>query len=165
MAAEQGHDSAQMGVGSIYVNGLGIDQDFKQANYWLTRSANQGNAYAQYNLGIIYDNGYGVDIDRSQAFKWYKRAAESGISQAQFNVGMFYVRGEAVEQDGVKAYIWISKAAGQGLQIAMSAKIDLGLILTPAELALAESGSVDRPDLSGPVINIPEFKSAPIPSD
>ncbi len=138
-AAEQGHSSAQQGAGILYAQGLGVEQDDAQAIQWFTRAANQGNAHAQFNMGLVFDKGQGVAVDHGQAFSWFKQAAEQGISQAQFNVGMMYVKGEGTGQSTVEAYRWISKAADQGLPIAMAARTDLGMILTPAELSLAQS--------------------------
>ena len=48
--AEQGNAKAQINLGFMYANGLGVLQDYKEAAKWYRLSAEQGLAEAQYNL-------------------------------------------------------------------------------------------------------------------
>jgi TPR repeat protein len=163
-SAGQGNNHAQLAAGTMYAQGHGTEQNYAEANKWFRRAADQSNGYAQFNLGIAYDKGYGVQTDYRQAFTWFHRAAEKEIPDAQFNVGMMYAGGTGVEQDPVKAYHWINKAAEQGHPIATAARTELESILTPAQIALGRSKGA-APPLSGPVINIPDFKPIPSPSE
>jgi len=76
-----------------------------------------------------------------------------------------YARGEVVSQSGVEAYRWINGSAEQGNPSAIAARSDLEQILSPAELNLARSKNYNIVDRSGPKIDIPDFKSIPVPSD
>jgi hypothetical protein len=38
-AADQGHASAQLNLGALYINGQGVQQDFVQAHMWLSLAA------------------------------------------------------------------------------------------------------------------------------
>jgi len=69
--AEQGDDGAQLNLGYMYDNGLGVPQDYKEAIKWYRRAAEQGNDRAQYNLGLMYDIGNGVPQDYVRAHMWY----------------------------------------------------------------------------------------------
>ncbi len=81
-AAAQGLAEAQLNLGLLYGNGLGMPQNYGQARAWWKKAASQGNAKAQYNLGVLYDNGYGVTQDFVQAHKWHSLAAANGHKEA-----------------------------------------------------------------------------------
>ncbi|WP_244062436.1 tetratricopeptide repeat protein, partial [Aeromonas caviae] len=66
-AAEQGEVIAQSSLGSMYDNGKGVPQDYKQAVTWFRKAAEQGHAYAQFSLGSMYHEGNGVPQDYKQA--------------------------------------------------------------------------------------------------
>ncbi|HDZ8982278.1 TPA: sel1 repeat family protein, partial [Aeromonas veronii] len=57
-------------LGSMYVQGKGVAQDYKQAVAWTRKAAEQGNAKAQLLLGVMYDNGVGVVQDNKLAYVW-----------------------------------------------------------------------------------------------
>ncbi|MDO4626090.1 MAG: tetratricopeptide repeat protein [Pasteurellaceae bacterium] len=90
--AEQGNVEAQFYLGIKYAKGLGVAQDYSQAEYWYKQAAKQGVAEAQFNLGKIAQ-------DYSQAMYWYEQAAEQGLAQAQSNFGAMYEQGRGVTQD------------------------------------------------------------------
>jgi len=124
-AADQGDASAQVNLGSMYIDGKGVAQDDKQAVKWYRKAANQGNANAQYNLGIMYSDGKGVVQDDKQAVRWYRKAANQGNANAQSNLGWMYENGKGVAQDDKQAVKWYRKAANQGYA---SAQYNLGLM-------------------------------------
>jgi hypothetical protein len=53
-AAEKGDISAQSGLGYLYTNELGVDQDYTQAMLWYRKAAEEGNISAQNGLGYLY---------------------------------------------------------------------------------------------------------------
>ena len=80
--AQHGNADAQYNVGSLYFNGMGVKNDFKQAFEWYHKAALQGKAKAQYILGLMYQNGLGVQQDNKQSIDWYKKAATQGSESA-----------------------------------------------------------------------------------
>jgi len=114
MLAKEGDGSAQWILGFMYLNGEGMEQDYTQAAYWLTRAAEQGFVMAQFNLGFMYDNGEGVPQDYQKALKWYSKAAEQGLAEAQTNLGVMYAASKSPLQDYARAYSWFNLAASQG---------------------------------------------------
>ena len=60
-AAEQDNASAQFNLKHMYVNGIGVPQNYQSAIKWFSKAAEQGNTVAQYNLAVMYDNGWGVE--------------------------------------------------------------------------------------------------------
>ena len=82
-AADQGDAHAQNNLGIMYLNGLGVTQDYRQALELFRRVADQGLAGAQFNLGGMYLNGLGVPRDRNRAIEYLVLAARQGHERAQ----------------------------------------------------------------------------------
>lgn len=80
--AEQGNAIAQAKLGSLYLRGKGVEQNYQQAAKWWMRSAEQGEINAQANLGIAYVTGQGVRRDYLQAYKWLALAAKGNFPSA-----------------------------------------------------------------------------------
>src|SRR5215831_19451609 len=88
--AQQGDAEAQARLGSMYLWGQGVPQNYTEAVKWTQRAAEQGHAKAQANLGMMYHEGQGVPQSYAEAVKWTQRAAEQGLAQAQQNRGVMY---------------------------------------------------------------------------
>ena len=71
LAAEQGHASAQVGVGIGYFTGRGVPQDEAEAVRWFRLAADQGDATAQFSLGVAHRDGKGVAQNSSAAYMWF----------------------------------------------------------------------------------------------
>lgn len=76
--AEKGDAPSQFNLGLMYVDGLGVPQDYNQALSWFQRSAQQDYPKAQLNLGAMYASGKGVKRDYVQAYKWLNVCAAKG---------------------------------------------------------------------------------------
>ena len=77
-AAQQGNRDAQLFIGMMYSEGLGVIQDYKEAVRWFLLAAKQGLAKAQYKLALMYDKGQGVPQDYTRAHMWFNIAAIAG---------------------------------------------------------------------------------------
>ncbi|NJD05955.1 MAG: sel1 repeat family protein [Methylococcaceae bacterium] len=80
--AELGKVAAQVNLAFLYLDGLGVKQDFGEAATWFRRAAEQGNAEAQQNLGLLLQDGRGVAQDYTEADKWFIIAGDKGNSAA-----------------------------------------------------------------------------------
>ncbi|PZN79661.1 MAG: hypothetical protein DM484_11075 [Candidatus Methylumidiphilus alinenensis] len=69
--AELGVISAQVNLAVMYMDGIGVPQDFQQAAKWFLNAAGQGNAEAQYNVGLLYQEGKGLAKNPVEAAKWF----------------------------------------------------------------------------------------------
>ena len=82
--AEQGYHArravAQFSLGSMYHNGQGVAQDYREAVRWYRLAAEQGLMFAHYNLGLMYANGQGVAQDYVRAHMWFNLGAIPGYS-------------------------------------------------------------------------------------
>lgn len=74
--AEKGNWYEQKELGDCYAMGDGVEQDYKKAVEWYTKSAKNGNIVAQLKLYDMYHDGIGVEKDAEKAFEWLKIAAE-----------------------------------------------------------------------------------------
>lgn len=113
-AARSGDAAAQRALGSLYMNGDGVRQDYEESLKWFRLSAEQGDADSENDLGYIYYSGRGVPANVSAAFAWYQKAAAQGLAAAQCNLGIMCEGGIGTPQDYVQAAEWFRKAATQG---------------------------------------------------
>jgi TPR repeat protein len=82
--AEQGNAEAQFNLGSLYYQGRGVPQDYKEAVQWMYKAAEQGHVFAQATLGSLYAEGVGgvIEKDSPQALMWFSFAAAQGDMEA-----------------------------------------------------------------------------------
>ena len=82
--AEQGNADAQFNLGSLYYQGWGVPQDYKEAAKWFRKAADQNHVYAQATLGTIYAEGVQgvIEKDYPQALMWFIFAASRGDMEA-----------------------------------------------------------------------------------
>jgi TPR repeat protein len=106
--------AAQSALGTKYLRGEGVRQDYSEAIRWYRKAADQGYTKGEFNLGYVYARGYGVSQDYAQAARWYRKAADQGDAYAQYNLGLLYSQGQGVPQDSGEADRWFQKAADQG---------------------------------------------------
>jgi len=152
-AAAEGVKEAQNSLGVNYRDGLGVEQDFKQAVKWFEKAADQGVADAQNNLGIMYAEGLGVEQDFKQAVKWFEKAADQGAAMAQNNLGVNYRDGLGVEQNYVTAYTWASIAAFNGFEVAKETTSVLAKEMTSAQIAEAQKLSKEMAEKNPKLIS------------
>ncbi|WP_428898440.1 hypothetical protein Dip518_000638 [Parelusimicrobium proximum] len=139
-AAQQGDAEAQYIMALAYYEGKGVKQDYKKANYWLTKTneqvfelskaqyideytirtlfsfqkaVEQNDAEAQYKVGLAYERGdyAGIEKNYETAKYWLKKAADQGLPTAQTRLGTLYIN---ADQDMQTGKYWIEKAAKQG---------------------------------------------------
>lgn len=117
--AERGEADAQFGLGTLFHEGLGVEQDLTESSYWFHRAAEQGLAQAQYNLGNAYKNGDGVGQSDRMAVHWWRKSARQSFAPAQFNLGTALRYGRGVQQDTDDALTWYRQAAALGHPMAV----------------------------------------------
>jgi uncharacterized protein len=67
--ADQGVAQAQFLLGTMYENGKGVAQDYREAMKWYRLAAHyEGYAAPLYALGLMYTNGRGVTQDNIHAY-------------------------------------------------------------------------------------------------
>ena len=69
-AAQEGHVRAQNGLGVLYRDGLGVDQNPEKAISWFYMSADNGYAFGMDNLASFYIDQGGAREMEVEAYKW-----------------------------------------------------------------------------------------------
>lgn len=85
--AELGVVAAQVNLAFMYLDGLGVAQDFSEAARWFQQAAEHGNAEAQQNLAMLYRDGKGVLPSKVDAVRWF-RIAGARADSAEIEKGM-----------------------------------------------------------------------------
>ena len=73
-AALRGCAIAQSSLAGLYIEGLGVDKNEKEAFGWYKLAVENGDK-SYYQLGECYEKGIGVEINKSKAIEMYKKAA------------------------------------------------------------------------------------------
>jgi uncharacterized protein len=115
--ANKGDAEAQYHVGMMYNNGIGTQQDPRQAFEWFQKSAASNDPLGAYKLGCYYD-GQGAGIvtsDSDEALKYKLISAKAGYALAQHDVAILYDRRGNSEE----ALKWWKMAGDQGFPDAL----------------------------------------------
>ena len=110
--ARQGDRVAQVNLGRMYEDGLGVPKDFERATELYRKAWEQGDLYAEFKL--MYAKGAGVPEDAAKAAAWYRSAAEQGFAHAMYELGSMHLQGKGVPADEDQALEWFHKAAELG---------------------------------------------------
>jgi uncharacterized protein len=119
-AAEHGVPAAQLRLGRMLLEGLGVPRDEKAALEWFSRAARAGNAEAANMVGRCYENGWGVRVDLACAAVHYRASATAGHDWGEYNFANLLFDGRGIERDVPHALKWYLRAARQGHGRAMN---------------------------------------------
>jgi TPR repeat protein len=115
-AARYGVAEAQVRLGQMYLDGVGVARDHTAALEWFLRAARKGSCEAMNMVGRCYENGWGADEALAAAATWYRSSADAG----QYNYANMLFDGRGVDLDREQAVIWYRRAADQGHTRAMN---------------------------------------------
>ena len=120
---EQSGDNpyAQIGLGFLYYNGDGVEQDMEKGRESFQSAADQGIIEGYYGLAMVAEN----EGDYETALEHYTKVAQEGTEQgyiaaAMGGIGYIYAFNDGAEKDGAKAVEWYTKAADLGHTDAMN---------------------------------------------
>lgn len=123
--AMQGVAKAQLLLGLMYSDGLGVKRNNAEALKWFRKAGEQDHISAFYNLYEMYRCGKGVKKDNSEAVKWLRKAGEQGDYFALMELVDIYRKGRRVKKDNTEVLKWLRKAAEQGHDFGLQ---ELGLM-------------------------------------
>jgi TPR repeat protein len=124
--AEENNAEAQFLLGSLYINGQGVEKDDTKGITWVMKAAgqgyaearshainicldlaNQGDTTAMYNLGYMCLQEWGGERDPNVCTEWLERAAESGHERSAKVLSGIYAKGKfGISPDEEKASYW-----------------------------------------------------------
>jgi TPR repeat protein len=116
-SAEQGNTKAQVNLGFMYFNGIGVEKDASKAVKLFAAASEKDHAKAQYFLGQAYLHGDGIEKNENKSFLLFKKSAEQGEVDAQAELGFAYSLGQGVEVNMAEALKWFRKASSKGSKI------------------------------------------------
>ena len=81
-ACELGATRGCTSLGSLYLEGRGVEEDEPRAVRLFAESCAGGEAAACYNLGLLFEQGRGVEADAHRAGMLFEQACLDGMKQA-----------------------------------------------------------------------------------
>ncbi|KAF9118949.1 hypothetical protein BGW39_000732 [Mortierella sp. 14UC] len=81
-AAKLGDADAQVGIGQLYRDSLGVQQNYSRAMEWFLEASQQGYVIAYTHIGGMYEKGEGVRESYSTVMRWYLKAVDRGYAPA-----------------------------------------------------------------------------------
>ncbi len=118
-AADQSFPAAMLSLAESYIEGLGVEKDYKKARDLLEALLDPGATYevrveefgilrktksrASYLLGVIYSSGIEVEIDMPKAIELFEKAAHTGDQDATMYLAITYAEGKEVDKSIEKA--------------------------------------------------------------
>ena len=111
VAAEKNNIQAQLVLGIMHEQGIGVALNDTRSAYWWQRALDNGYVDIAKALGSMYMSGRGVPLDYKKGMELYLLAAEHGNPHAIKFIALGYKRGLGLPQDDEKAAAWRAKAA------------------------------------------------------
>ncbi|WAC48478.1 tetratricopeptide repeat protein [Asticcacaulis sp. SL142] len=101
-------------MAKVYMIGLGVPKNPKEARKWFERANYVGYVPAAKTLGDIYYYGYDTPKDVKKAVEYYTQAAKLGFTPAQYSLAEIYYYGDDGTNADVKtAVAWYYEASKQ----------------------------------------------------
>ena len=97
--AEKGDPEGQNNVAFLYERGLGVAQDYKEAEAWYMLASAQGLPSAKHNLAMLTYKGHINNKDWRKSIEWLKEADQLGFAPSTYMLGAMYMRGEGIFKD------------------------------------------------------------------
>jgi hypothetical protein len=86
-AIERNHYNAMHRLALMYVDGMGVEQDEREAVTLIERVIAMGVPSGYYQMGVFLQQGIGVKQDQAASLTYMRKAADMGNPQAQFAIG------------------------------------------------------------------------------
>lgn len=133
--AQKGDKEAMYHLAKCYFDGTGVEQDFSQASYWLTKAAKKNYAPAQAELAYCYLYGIGVLKDYKQAWGLAQKAIKQKEPEAYYLIALMYKDGLFVKQNTTEFIQYMNCSASLGYDVAQLEMARL-LLLGDEQLAI-----------------------------
>jgi TPR repeat protein len=117
--SKNGDAMANYMVGELFLNGTGVEIDYKNATKHYIES---NEPLALYRLGQINYYGWGDEINYPASFEWFTKASERGLVEANYYLGSMYYNGNGVEKNIELAIERLEKIANSGVESEMMEK-------------------------------------------
>lgn len=123
-AAQHEHIEAQVLLGALYRDGIGVKADYQQAVRWFNAASRLGSDLGTVHLAKMCLKGKGTKADPQLALEFLQPLVAQGCAAAQLALGEIYLAGKEVSADLPKGLELLTQAASQGYA---PAQLALGL--------------------------------------
>lgn len=114
-AYNSGSIEATILIGIMYLEGDGVDVDFKKAVIYFKEAVEKGDEEARYLLGLCIFDGNGIERNRIKGLRMIREAANSNVIPAAVFLAKAYSgQKEVVQKDEEETFKWCKKAAELG---------------------------------------------------
>jgi TPR repeat protein len=101
IGAKAGDTGAQLSLGNLYSEGVGVGKNRSRALYWYGRAYRQGYGPAASNIGVMLRN----EKKLSQALAWFERAVKLEEHDANLEIARIYLQ----KKDPTKARPYLKR--------------------------------------------------------
>lgn len=88
--AHKGIAAAQLELGRLYKQGIGVQKNNQTAFNLFLEAAKQNNAKSMFEIGQFYEKGILVSKDIKKAKTWYQRSADHGYARGSFAIAKLH---------------------------------------------------------------------------
>ncbi|PAF53920.1 hypothetical protein BKH42_03950 [Helicobacter sp. 13S00482-2] len=114
-SCDQGNPAGCFAIGTMYMNGVGIQTNIQKAQRYYEMGCSGGDATACANLAMIYDYQKNADQnDKEKAAQLYMTGCQGGDVLACNNLAWMYANGEGVPKDYFKSLQYYKYACEAG---------------------------------------------------
>jgi TPR repeat protein len=99
IAIDHGDAESMCSLGDMYLNGIGVKEDDKEAFRLYLLAEKQEYYKGIYKVGLMYEKGMGVLQNYEIAAEYYNRAVEKDDVNAMYRLGKMYEQGRGVDKD------------------------------------------------------------------
>jgi TPR repeat protein len=167
LRSSTGDAIAQYYLGEMFYYGEGVTQNYAEAMWWYSLSAEQGDPDAMYSIGHLYENGMGVDVSIDRAIEWYTKGIEAGSEQAEVAFAAIYLDEESGyfnPEAGLATLSELAVLGNSGAQFILGGVFEDGKLVTQnIATALrwyrlaAEQGDLDARDAYSRIFNVRQY--------
>lgn len=145
-SCDEGNPAGCFAVGTMYMNGVGIQTDTQKAARYYEMGCSGGDATACTSLAMIYDFEKKSNLeDKEKAAQLYMTACQGSDAQACNNLAWMYANGDGVQKDYFKAIQYYQFACGIGSELGC---YNLGLMNNTSNIYGPNKAKLDVVDLN-----------------
>lgn len=129
---EAGEDRSMVLLGNMYLQGMGVIKDEREAFVLYHRAAVRGNPDGMLAVATLYQTGSGVAVNKPVALGWYERSARAGQQTGAFLYAVQLYQGTKANDFDLKPD---HSAAYKWFRVASRSKVNTPLRRTAERLA------------------------------
>ena len=143
-AAAQGSTHAMVNLGSLYIEGIGVEPSPERGAELFLQAAEAGSHREQSNIAKLYMTGQGIQRNVEEGIRYMKLAAIGGEVAAQTTLGKIYGTEGTPIYDMEASIKWLNTAADRGDARAIEALVGIEDRLVEFGLLMHQAGDYDK---------------------